>query len=146
MRDDRRRQQWENPPLGGGFQPMAGEQRQVWFLSGNNAWDMAGGNAVPAAPERDFRSAVDGRLTQIWATPQGFVKAAIANSATSRTETIRGAKKTIVTFTAPNKMKFEGVISDQNLVERVETLVRLTRARRHEVRSRLQRIQGLRRA
>jgi glyoxylase-like metal-dependent hydrolase (beta-lactamase superfamily II) len=122
MRDDRRRQQWENPPLGGGFQPMAGEQRQTWVLSGNNAWDMAGGNAVPAAPERDFRSAVDGRLTQIWATPHGFVKAALANAAaTSRTETIRGAKKTIVTFTAPNKMKFEGVINDQNFVERVET-------------------------
>src|SRR5262245_62641535 len=29
--------------------------------------------------------------------------------------------KTIVTFTAPNKMKFEGVINDQNFVERVET-------------------------
>jgi hypothetical protein len=120
MRDDRRRQQWENPPLGGGFQPMAGEQRQIWLLSANYAWDMAGSNAVPAAPERDFRSAVDGRLTQIWATPHGFVKAAAANGATSRTETIRGVKKTMVTFTAPNKMKFEGVINDQNVVERVE--------------------------
>src|ERR1051325_1009432 len=68
MRDDRRRQQWENPPLGGGFQPMLGEQRQTWLLSGNYAWDLAGASAVPAAPERDFRSAVDGRLTQIWAT------------------------------------------------------------------------------
>ena len=54
-------------------------------------------------------------------TPQGFVKAAMANSATVRSETVRGARKTIVTFTAPNKMKFEGVIGDQNLVERIET-------------------------
>ena len=36
LRDDRRRQQWENPPLGGGFQPIAGEMRQIWMLSGAN--------------------------------------------------------------------------------------------------------------
>ena len=29
IRDDRRRQQYENPPLGGGFQPLAGELRQI---------------------------------------------------------------------------------------------------------------------
>jgi glyoxylase-like metal-dependent hydrolase (beta-lactamase superfamily II) len=121
MRDDRRRQQLQNPPLGGGFQPLIGELRQTWLLSGGYAWDMVGPNAVPAAPERDFRSAVDGRLAQIWLTPQGFVKAALANGATARTETIRGAKKTIVSFTGPNKMKFEGVIGDQNLVEGIET-------------------------
>jgi glyoxylase-like metal-dependent hydrolase (beta-lactamase superfamily II) len=121
MRDDRRRQQWENPPLGGGFQPIAGEMRQTWVLSGSYAWDVTGATATPSAPERDFRSAVDGRLTQIWATPQGFIKAAIANNATAKTETIRGVKKTIISFTAPNKMKFEGVAGDQNLLERVET-------------------------
>jgi hypothetical protein len=34
LRDDRRRAQAENPPLGGGFQPLAGELRQIWALSG----------------------------------------------------------------------------------------------------------------
>src|SRR5688572_8480189 len=29
LRDDRRRAQVENPPLGGGFQPIIGEQRQI---------------------------------------------------------------------------------------------------------------------
>jgi glyoxylase-like metal-dependent hydrolase (beta-lactamase superfamily II) len=82
---------------------------------------VAGTTATPSAPERDFRSAVDGRLTQIWATPQGFIKAAIANNATVKTDTLRGVKKTIIGFTAPNKMKFEGVVGDQNLLERVET-------------------------
>jgi hypothetical protein len=61
MRDDRRRQQVQNPPLGGGQQPLVGEQRQVWLMSGGYAWDMAGQNAVPAVPERDYRPAVDGR-------------------------------------------------------------------------------------
>ena len=59
MRDDRRRQQAENPPRGGGFQPLVGELRQIWVLSGNYAWDVSGENATPAAAERDMRTAVD---------------------------------------------------------------------------------------
>jgi glyoxylase-like metal-dependent hydrolase (beta-lactamase superfamily II) len=121
MRDDRRRQQAENPPRGGGFQPLVGELRQIWVLSGNYAWDMAGQNPVPAAAERDIRTAVDGRLAQIWMTPPGFVKSAIANHATAKTETLRGAKKTVISFTAPNKAKFEGLLNEQNLVEMIKT-------------------------
>jgi hypothetical protein len=121
MRDDRRRQQVENPPRGGGLQPLVGELRQIWVLSGNYAWDVAGRNAVPAAAERDIRTAVDGRLAQIWMTPQGFIKAALANHATAKTETVRGAKKTSVSFTAPNKAKFEGLLNEQNLVEMITT-------------------------
>jgi glyoxylase-like metal-dependent hydrolase (beta-lactamase superfamily II) len=121
MRDDRRRQQSEDPPRGGGFQPIVGQLRQIWALSGNYAWDVAGQNAIPAAAERDLRSAVDGRLAQIWMTPHGFVKAAIANHATAKGETVRGAKKTVISFTAPNKAKFEGWLNEQNLVERITT-------------------------
>ena len=121
IRDDRRRVQVQNPPLGGGFQPLAGEQRQVWMMSGQHVWDMVGGNAVPASPERDFRRAVDGRLAQIWLTPHGFLKAAIAYGATARTEKVRGVKKIVVAFTAPNKARFEGVVNEQNLIERIYT-------------------------
>ena len=121
MRDDRRRQQAENPPRGGGFQPLVGELRQIWVLSGNFAWDIVGQNAVPAAPERDMRTAVDGRLAQIWVTPHGFIKAAIANRATIKTETVRGVNKKTISFTAPNKAKFEGLLNEQNLVERIAT-------------------------
>lgn len=121
MRDERRRQQAENPPRGGGFQPLAGELRQIWVLSGNYAWDVVGQNTVPAGPERDMRSAADGRLAQIWLTPHGFIKAAIAHNADARAGTVRGARKTLVSFTAPNKARFEGVLNDQNLVERIGT-------------------------
>src|SRR5438132_10316695 len=62
IRDDRRRQQVENPPRGGGLQPLAGELRQIWMLSGNYAWDVVGQNTILAAAERDIRSAVDGRV------------------------------------------------------------------------------------
>jgi glyoxylase-like metal-dependent hydrolase (beta-lactamase superfamily II) len=121
IRDERRRQQSENPPRGGGFQPLVGELRQIWVMSGNYAWDVVGQNAVPAAAERDIRSAVDGRLAQILMTPQGFIKAAIANHATAKTEMVRGAKNTLISFTAPNKAKFEGLVNEQNLVEMIMT-------------------------
>jgi glyoxylase-like metal-dependent hydrolase (beta-lactamase superfamily II) len=121
MRDDRRRQQAENPPRGGGLQPLVGELRQIWVLSGNYAWDIAGQNATPSGRERDMRTAMDGRLAQIWLTPHGFIKAAIANGAAVKTETVRGAKKTAVSFTTPNKARFEGLLNEQNLVERIET-------------------------
>ena len=121
FRDDRRRTQAENPPLGGGFQPMVGEQRQIWVLSGGYAWDMVGANVAPAAAERDMRSAVEGRTTQIWLTPHGFIKAAQAGPATVRTDTVRGAKKTVISVTTPSKVRLEGTLNDQNLVERIET-------------------------
>jgi glyoxylase-like metal-dependent hydrolase (beta-lactamase superfamily II) len=98
-----------------------GELRQSWLFSGGYAWDVVGGNAVAAAPERDLRSAAEGRLAQILLTPHGFIKAAASGNASAKTETIRGAKKTIVTFTAPNKTRFEGVLNEQNLVEQIAT-------------------------
>jgi glyoxylase-like metal-dependent hydrolase (beta-lactamase superfamily II) len=129
LRDERIRQQGQNPPLGGGNQPLVGEQRQVWALSGGRAWNVTGQNAAPAGRERDGRTAADGRQTQIWLTPHGFIKAALAAqpAATARTETIRGAKKTIIAFTATTpastRVKLEGVIDARHLVERIETWV-----------------------
>ena len=124
-RDDRRRAQAENPPLGGGFQPLSGEQRQIWALSGGYAWDIAlginGQTVAPAAVERDMRSAVLGRTTQIWLTPHGFIKAAQAGNATVRVETVRGVRKSVIAVAAPMMVRLEGVLNEQNLVERIET-------------------------
>ncbi len=121
MRDERRRAQAENPPLGGGFQPLVGELRQTWALSGSHAWDVVGQDAVPPAVERDGRSAVEGRTTQIWLTPPGFLKAALAANATVKTETVRGATKTMIGFTTPMKTKVQGTLGEGYLVERIET-------------------------
>ncbi len=121
LRDERSRVQAENPPLGGGFQPLIGEQRQIWLLSGTSAWDMVGQNATPPAVERDQRTAVDGRMAQIWLTPHGFIKAAMSGNATARAETVRGMKKTVITFTTPTRVRLEGIPNQQNLVERIET-------------------------
>lgn len=121
LRDDRRRTQAEDPPLGGGFQPIVGELRQIWALAGGYAWDIVGQRATPAAMERDFRSAVAGRTTQIRLTPHGFIKAAIGANATAMAETVRGARKTIVAFRTPDGVTLEGTLNEQNLVERIET-------------------------
>jgi glyoxylase-like metal-dependent hydrolase (beta-lactamase superfamily II) len=122
--DDRRRAQAENPPLGGGFQPLLGELRQIWALSGTYAWDVTGQTVAPAAVERDFRSAVAGRTAQIWLTPHGFIKAALASSnAAITTHTVRGVKKTVVTFTTPTGVTLEGTLDEQHLVERISTWI-----------------------
>jgi glyoxylase-like metal-dependent hydrolase (beta-lactamase superfamily II) len=76
---------------------------------------------APAALERDLRPAVEGRTTQIYLTPHGFLRAALAGTASTRTEDVRGARKTIVTVTTPHKVRLEGVINAQHQVERVET-------------------------
>jgi glyoxylase-like metal-dependent hydrolase (beta-lactamase superfamily II) len=119
VRDDRRRSQLEDPPLGGGFQPIFGEMRQIWVASSQYAWDVAGGAAVAPRIRDDRRPTAEGRLETITLTPHGFVKAAIANNATVRVEDIRGKKKTIVSFATP-AAKYEGTLNDQNLVERIE--------------------------
>jgi glyoxylase-like metal-dependent hydrolase (beta-lactamase superfamily II) len=119
VRDDKRRAQLENPPLGGGFQPLFGEMRQIWVASGPYAWDVAGGTPGPPRLRDDRRPVSEGRLEQISLTPQGFIRLAMASNATARVETLRGAKKTLVSFTTPGG-KFEGTLNDQNLVERIE--------------------------
>jgi glyoxylase-like metal-dependent hydrolase (beta-lactamase superfamily II) len=120
MRDERRRTQLEDPPLGGGFQPMFGEQRLIAVVNGTYAWDVVGEAAVLPGFRNDRQSNVVGRTDQIWLTPHGFLKLALASTPTVRTETIRGARKTIVTVTHPTYGKFEGTLDAQNQVERID--------------------------
>src|SRR5919108_445040 len=67
-------------PRGGGA-PLYGEQRQIQFVSGNYAWNLAaaapGAAAPQPAPNPDAQLE---RMLALWATPQGFVKAAQANN------------------------------------------------------------------
>lgn len=111
------RTQAEDPPRGGGQQPILGEQRQVVIVSGDYAWNMQGDNptAAPAAAEE--------RQLQIWLTPHGFLKGALANNATANSQTEAGRNVTVVAFTALGKFRVSGTINDQNLVEKVETRI-----------------------
>jgi glyoxylase-like metal-dependent hydrolase (beta-lactamase superfamily II) len=59
------------------------------------------------------------RMLALWATPQGFVKAAMANNATTR----KAKGGTEVSFTVGGKYKMTGILNAQNQVERVQTWI-----------------------
>jgi len=97
------------PPRGGGaggFNPVTGQ-----------------GGIRPIPGDIIQNQATDGRTEvgalNVWLTPHGFLKGAAANAATAKTSTVRGKK--VVSFTAFGKYTVTGTLSDQNLVERVET-------------------------
>jgi glyoxylase-like metal-dependent hydrolase (beta-lactamase superfamily II) len=117
MRDEIVRTQAEDPPRGGGQQPIRGEQRQVFLVSGTHAWSQPGDTAIPQPV------AVVDRVHQLWITPHGVIKAAIAHNATVQSRTEGDKKQTIITFTVPGQLKVNAVVNDQNLVERVESWV-----------------------
>jgi glyoxylase-like metal-dependent hydrolase (beta-lactamase superfamily II) len=84
----------------------------VQFLSGDKAWGQAGANITTAAA-----AVTTERRLQILMTPHGFLKGALANKATAK----KSGNSTLVTFIALGKYKVVGVISAENLVEKVET-------------------------
>ena len=110
MRDEIVRIQGEDPPRGGGGQPISGEQRQIQLVRGDHAWNEAG-KETPAR----FHEVTD-RQHQIWVTPQGFVRAALAHEASIKPQTIDGRKMTVISFTMKGKMKADGYVNDENLI------------------------------
>src|SRR5215510_5483 len=109
IRDELLRTQGENPPRGGGGQPVAGEQRQIFVASGDLAWNVVG-DVVNPTPVALFD-----RQLQLWTTPQGVVKAAMANKAT-----VQGR---MISFTAPGRFKVQATLDAQNLVEKIDAVV-----------------------
>jgi glyoxylase-like metal-dependent hydrolase (beta-lactamase superfamily II) len=103
-RVERVRLQGENPPHGGGQQPIVGEQpqSQTIVVQADTPWV---------------------QQLEIVMMPHGFLRAAAAKSATVEAKTIGGKKYQVVTFTGDNKAKVNGYINEQNLVERVETWI-----------------------
>jgi glyoxylase-like metal-dependent hydrolase (beta-lactamase superfamily II) len=100
-RMQRTRTQAENPPRGGGQQPIIGEQQQTQGVSGPSAWD-------------DLMMIV----------PYGFLKAAAAAADTKvSTKSTAGKKYTVLTFTAGNKAPSSGYLNSDSVLERVETRI-----------------------
>jgi hypothetical protein len=97
------RTQFENPPRGGGQQPLAGEQtqNQTIIVGPNTPW---------------------AQQLEIVVTPHGFLKAAATKPDDADADG-RRKRYTVVTFTGDNKAPVNGYINDQNLVERVETRI-----------------------
>ena len=72
----------------------------------------------PAPPVNPQPAQVVDRMLQIWLTPHGFLRAAVANKATTKA---LANGETEVTFTLQNKYKFVGVLNARNEVEKVTT-------------------------
>jgi len=102
----------------GRVRPAPVEQKVDQYVSGGIARNVAAaGNAAPAPSAQP--AAVEERLAEIWASPQGFLKAAQANNATSKTVD----NATEVAFTLGDKYRYVGTINANNQLERVQTWI-----------------------
>lgn len=103
-RVDRVRVQGEDPPRGGGQQPIVGEQPQTQtiIVDANTPW---------------------AQQLEIWMMPHGFLRAAASRNATVEARKMGGKKYNVVTFIGGNNAKVNGYINEQNMVERVETWI-----------------------
>jgi glyoxylase-like metal-dependent hydrolase (beta-lactamase superfamily II) len=101
---DRVRMQGENPPRGGGQQPIVGEQpqSQTIIVGADTPW---------------------AQQLEIWMLPQGFLRAAAKRNPTVEAKTIGGKKFNVVSFMGDNKAKVNGYINAQGQVERIETWI-----------------------
>jgi glyoxylase-like metal-dependent hydrolase (beta-lactamase superfamily II) len=108
LRDELVRLQGEDPPRGGGGQPVRGEQRQIFVLNGDFAWNVVGDvvNPTPVA--------LIERQLQLWTTPHGVVKAAMANKTT-----VQGR---VISFAVPGKFRVKATVDGQNLVEKIDAV------------------------
>lgn len=98
----------------GRVRPAPVEQKADQYVTGASAWNI-GGN--PAAVQ--FQpAAVEERAAEIWTTPQGFLRAAIANNAASKNN--NGSIE--VSFNQ-GKYRYVGTINNQNQVVSVQTWI-----------------------
>jgi glyoxylase-like metal-dependent hydrolase (beta-lactamase superfamily II) len=100
-RVDRVRMQGEDPPYGGGLQPIQGEQTQSQTI--------VIGSDTPWLQQ-----------LEIWMLPHGFLRAAAARGATLEG---RSGGYTVLSFRGDNGALVRGFIDAQNRVARVETMI-----------------------
>ena len=99
----------------GRFRPAPVEQRNDQFVSGNTAWnESTTGNAATEQP-----AAVEERIAEIWSTPHGFLKAALANNGTSKPLN-DGIE---VSFTVGGKYRYVGTVNAKNQVTQISTWI-----------------------
>ena len=99
----------------GRFRPAPVEQRSDQFVSGGIAWNESTvGNAANEQP-----AAVEERVAEIWSTPQGFLKAALTNNATSKPVT--GGIE--VSFSIGGKYRYVRIVNANNQVTQISTWI-----------------------
>ena len=106
----------------GRLRPTPVEQRVDQYVAGASAWNVTTPANAPqgAAPTVTPQlGAVEERAAEIWATPQGFLKAAANNNAV--TKSVKGGAE--VSFTTDGKYRYVGTINKSNQVESVRTWI-----------------------
>lgn len=98
-REETVRTQFENPPRGGGGQPLYREARAAAVSGEASPW---GGGAVAL-------------------TPHGFIKAAMSASPMAASRQLGGRSMTVVSFTARNRYRVEAYVNAERLIERIDT-------------------------
>lgn len=102
--------------------PAPVEQKPDQYFSGGFAWNLAApANSAPGtAPVPSSQpTAVEERSVEIWSTPHGFLKAAIANKATEKA--VKDGVE--VSFTAGGKYHYVGTINAKNQLEAIKTWI-----------------------
>jgi glyoxylase-like metal-dependent hydrolase (beta-lactamase superfamily II) len=93
----------------GGGVPARGELRVRTFMSGDYAWNLV--NEAPVAAP----IALAERRFQLWTSPHGVIKAALANKAT--------VKDGVITFSIPAHMTVRATVDRKRLVEHVQATI-----------------------
>lgn len=96
--------------------PVPVEQKVDQYVSGSQAWNV--GVAPAATNATPQPAAVEERSAEIWSTPQGFLKAALANKASSKP-----AKGGVEVRFKSGKYRYVGWINAQDRVEHVHTWI-----------------------
>ena len=105
-------------PTGGGAIPLmgSGEQRTSAWMRGTSAWNMTGNTANPAP------LALTGQVHDLWTTPHGVIKAALANQPRIRMRTQDGRSLAAVSFRMPGQFQATALINAAGLVEQIESV------------------------
>ena len=116
FREDAARSRAE--PTGGGAVPLmgTGEQRTSSFMRGSAAWNMVG--PAPVA----MPVAYDMRVHDLWTTPHGVIKAAMANNAVASASMMDGKAMTAVSFTVPGRYRATAFINAAGMVEQINSV------------------------
>jgi len=116
FREDAARSRAE--PNGGGAVPLmgSGEQRTSGMLRGTWAWNTVGPAPIPAPV------ALDPRIHDLWTTPHGVIKAALANNPAIAMRSQDGRRLSAVSFAVPGRFRATALINTDGLVERIESV------------------------
>jgi glyoxylase-like metal-dependent hydrolase (beta-lactamase superfamily II) len=102
--------------------PAPVDQALDQYVAEGRTWNLAPAAAAGAAPVvTPMPANIEERTAEIWSTPQGFIKAALANEATVRR--LPDTKQFEVKFNFLNKYRYEGLLNADGDVESVRTWI-----------------------